>query len=149
MSDQPRGPVGGEPLTHDEALEMLDDWRDGELSDAEAARVKAHVESCERCQRVEAALGGRLRDAIATSEAPEPAELLPGVQRRIRLRSRGRFYAGERRGPSPWPLVVASLAVLGALVVSYLLLGQVGSPTPAPASSGSARPPSSATPPPP
>jgi anti-sigma factor RsiW len=118
-----------DPISHEEALGLLDDWRDGELDTAEAARVEAHVASCARCQRVETALGGRLKEAVIGGAASSRAEILPGVQRKLRMRSRGRFYGDEppRRGPSPWPLVVASFAVLAALVVFYLLLGQVGS----------------------
>lgn len=127
-----------EPLTHEEALELLDAWRDGELDEEQAARVEAHVATCDRCQRVEQALGGGLREALSGGAAVSSNALLPGVQRRIRLRSRGRFYAPQsRRTPSPWPLMVASLAILLALMVSYLLLGQVGAPSVAP-SAGSA-----------
>jgi hypothetical protein len=121
------------PLEHEEARELLDAWKDGELDEKEAARVEAHVETCEKCKRVDALLGGGLKQAIAG--APESStEILPGVQRRIRLRSRGRFYGqdGPRKMPSPWPLMIASLALLAALVVSYLLLGQVGTPSVAP-----------------
>ena len=124
------------PLEHEEARELLDEWRDGELDAAQAARVAAHVETCEKCRRVDEALGGGLKQAIAG--APQSSsELLPGVQRRIRLRSRGRFYPQEARRPtpSPWPLVVVSLAVLAALMVSYFLLGQVGTPSVAPSTS--------------
>ena len=120
-------------LEHEEARELLDAWKDGELDAEQAARVEAHVKTCERCQRVDALLGGGLKQAIAG--APESStEILQGVQRRIRLRSRGKFYATEekRKMPSPWPLMIASLALLAALVVSYLLLGQVGTASVAP-----------------
>lgn len=139
MSDEP-----ATDLTHEDALGLLDALHDGELDEAEAARVEAHVAGCARCKAVEAALGGGLRDALKEGEvASSKAELLPGVQRKLRLRSRGRFYSDEvrRKSHSPWPLVIASLAVLMALVVSYLLLGQVGA-TSAPSPS---RPPSSSS----
>ncbi len=129
-------------LEHEDAVGLLDAWRDGELSGEEAARVEAHLDSCARCKAVASALGGGIRSAV-TKGAAEPDEgksLLPGVQRRLRLRSRGRFYAedeGTRRGPSPWPLVIGSVAVLAALIISYVILGQVGS-TNAPAQQPSA-----------
>lgn len=144
MSDEPKddptaeASTGTAELTHEDALGLLDALQDGELEGEEAARVKAHVEGCERCQRVQAALGGSLRHVMNDGEAKSQSELLPGVQRRLRLRSRGRFYGEEkRRGPSPWPLVIASIGVLVALVVSYLLLGHVGVTSPAPAPNGS------------
>ncbi len=128
-------------LSHDDALGLLDALHEGELEDDEAARVRAHVEGCDRCQRTQAALGGSLKQVMNDGEAKSQSELLPGVQRRLRLRSRGRFYGEEkRRVPSPWPLMIASIGVLVALVVSYLLLGHVGvTAAPAPSASGATK----------
>lgn len=127
-------------LTHEEAVGLLDALRDGELDAAEAARVEAHLESCERCLAVESALGGGLRNAVTSGLAAGEPNLLPGVQKRLRLRSRGRFYGADGRGDtarkatmSPWPLLLASVAILLALAVGYVTLGQVGSATTAPA----------------
>jgi anti-sigma factor RsiW len=121
-------------IAHEEAVGLLDALRDGELEPAEAARVEAHVRDCERCRTVEALLGGGLRAAVTTGAAEDVPDLLPGVQRRLRLRSRGRYYGQARRatGPSSWALVIASLAILLALAASYALLGHVAGPGPAP-----------------
>lgn len=133
--DQPHA-----PLAHEEAVGLLDALRDGELEPAEAARVEEHVETCERCRAVEAALGGGLRRVVSKGAAAESPDLLPGVQRRLRLRSRGRFYGEERpqrTGPSPWPIAIASLAVLVALAAAYVALGSVAAPTSTPATPAS------------
>jgi anti-sigma factor RsiW len=132
---------GEAPLPHEEAIGLLDALRDGELEADEAARVEAHVESCDRCRAVEAALGGGLKKAMLAGAASREPDLLPGVQRRLHLRSRGRFYArAEGSGPSPWPLLIASVALLVALAVGYVVLAQMASPTSiAPAPSGSGR----------
>lgn len=131
------------PLPHEEAVGMLDDLRDGELTPEEAARVEAHVATCERCQAVEAALGGGLKKAVQGGAAADEPDLLAGVQRRLHLRSRGRFYSRSEQSQSsfsPWPLLIASVALLVALAVGYVALGQMAAPTPiAPAPSGSGR----------
>jgi hypothetical protein len=51
-------------------------------------------------------------------------DLLPGVQRRIRERSRGRFYADgwSRRGSPTSTYVVTSLLMLVILVIVYFVL---------------------------
>lgn len=124
-------------MPHEEAVGLLDALRDGELEGEEAAQVEAHLASCERCKAVEAALGGGLRKVVTAGVAANEPDLLPGVQRRLRLRSRGRFYASSegRTGPSPWPLLVASVAVLLALAIGYVVLGQMGGATPTPSTS--------------
>ncbi|MFI5298542.1 MAG: zf-HC2 domain-containing protein [Polyangiales bacterium] len=141
--------AGSDELSHEQARELLDAWREGELEAAEAERVKAHVESCDRCRAVEAALGGGLKALLALEPKPESAktaaatpDLLPAVQRKIRLRSRGRWYgdarAKESSTPSPWPLLVVSLALLAALAIAYVMLGSVGgASTGAPSTSSS------------
>ena len=51
-------------------------------------------------------------------------DLLPGVQRRIRERSRGRFYADgwSRRGSATSTYVVTSLLMLCILALVYFVL---------------------------
>ena len=151
----------GHELTHEEARALLDALREGELDPPEAARVEAHVAACERCRAVESALGGGLkallaapdeRRAVDTNDGSAAAggdatpDLLAGVQRKIRLRSRGRYYGdgvGRARAaaPSPWPTLIGSLALLLALAIAYVLLGSVG------ATSSGVRPSPSSTPP--
>jgi len=55
--------------------------------------------------------------------APE-VDLLPGVQRRIRERSRGRFYGDgwSRRGSATSTYVVTSLLMLVILTLVYFVL---------------------------
>jgi anti-sigma factor RsiW len=130
-----------EELSHEEALGLLDALHEGELDEAEAARVRAHVETCERCKKLEAVLGGGLREAV-TSLPPEttPESVLPGVQRKLRMRSRGRFYGEPRKAPSPWPLLIGSVLVLGILIVSYVIIGQIAGPSAPPRPSPSTTP---------
>jgi hypothetical protein len=51
-------------------------------------------------------------------------DLLPGVQRRIRERSRGRFYADgwSQRGSATSTYIVTSLLMLVILVIVYFVL---------------------------
>ncbi|MBI2392490.1 MAG: zf-HC2 domain-containing protein [Deltaproteobacteria bacterium] len=132
--------MSAEPMPHEEAVGLLDALRDGELEGDEAARVEAHLETCERCRAVEAALGGGLRRVVNAGDAAKEPDLLPGVQRRLHLRSRGKFYARDdaQRGPSSWPLLIASVALLVALAAGYIALGQIGAATTAPSAAPSA-----------
>lgn len=67
-------------------------------------------------------------------ELPAAPDLLPRVQRRLRARSRGRFYAdryAERLGSGllqPLPLALAMLMLIGLAWVVLLALGVVALP---------------------
>ncbi len=60
----------------------------------------------------------------AKSRRVPEVDLLPGVQRRIRERSRGRFYGDgwSRRGSPTSTYVVTSLLMLVILVLVYFVL---------------------------
>lgn len=106
-------------MTHDEARDLLDAWREGELDEPDASKVAAHVADCERCQETERLLGGGLREVMKFHAAD--LDLLPGVQRRLHLRSRGKFYASGSSVGAPWPVFFGSLFVLAVLMIVYLL----------------------------
>jgi anti-sigma factor RsiW len=63
-----------------------------------------------------------LRQAAAAPAGPVP-DLLPGVQSRLRARSRGRFYAdrfAERSGKGWQPTVLFALLMLALLILCWL-----------------------------
>lgn len=117
----------GAPLSHEEAVGLLDAWVRDELDPAEAARVEEHVGECTRCEAQMEALGdGGLAAVMKGGMAAQEADVLPGVQRKIRLRSRGRYYGErQRRQMSPWPMLIGSVVVLVGLAAAYFLMGQV------------------------
>ena len=127
-----------DPLDHEEAIGLLDAWVRGELSPEESARVEAHVGDCARCDAQMTALGdGGLAATLKGGIAAKEPDVLPGVQRKIRLRSRGRYYGDKKRSeaPSALPMLIGSVVVLVALALSYFLIGQVAGTGPTPATS--------------
>src|SRR6188474_3993513 len=80
----------------------------------------------------EESLRSMLRGALREDEPPP--NVLAGVQKRIRERSKGKFYADGWSTAKHPPLntyLVTSLLMLAILVISYALLSPlVGSPVP-------------------
>lgn len=67
-----------------------------------------------------------LKRSLAAPEAPVP-DLVSGVQRKLRKRSRGKFYAdGWSTASSRVNYVLVSIAMLLVLVIAYLVLGPTG-----------------------
>jgi hypothetical protein len=67
-----------------------------------------------------------LKRSLAAPEVPVP-DLVSGVQRKLRRRSRGKFYAdGWSTTRSRVNYVLVSVAMLLVLVIAYLVLGPTG-----------------------
>jgi hypothetical protein len=61
------------------------------------------------------------------AEPPAPKEFLRGVQKRIRTRSRGKFYAdGWSTSNSRVSYMVVAVAMLLVIAIAYFALGPMG-----------------------
>ena len=91
---------------------LLDPFVDGELSDEEADRVRAHLAQCEGCRTyVEAAL--MMRDVFADLEEAEvPDGFADGVMAAIRAHA-----APRKKKAAPWVKVLLPLAACCAIVI--------------------------------
>ncbi len=78
-------------------------------------------------------LEGALRSALKGADAPPP-DLLSGFQRKLRERSRGKFYADEwstSRHPPVNTYLITSLLMLAVVGIVYALLAPLsGEPLP-------------------
>jgi hypothetical protein len=99
------------------------------MSDVEDRDQEPERESTPRLDEDE--VRSLLRQAMRVDRR-KPVSVLPGVQRKIRQRSRGKFYAdGWSTGRSPSSTyVVTSLVMLVVLVAIYLALVPGGWGTP-------------------
>lgn len=112
-------------MDHQEAKQLFSDYLEGELSDEQAAELTAHLEECEACS----AELDELRDTLSSLAGLQPVEAPEGfaakVQRRIRRRSRGRFFAEQKlltRIPWEW---ISFLIILIMLVMYYMMVQQL------------------------
>jgi hypothetical protein len=99
------------------------------MSDVEDRDQEPERESTPRLDEDE--VRSLLRQAMRVDRR-KPVSVLPGVQRKIRQRSRGKFYAdGWSTGRSPSSTyIVTSLVMLMVLAVIYLALVPGGWGTP-------------------
>jgi predicted anti-sigma-YlaC factor YlaD len=114
-------------MTCDDVQGRLDDYVDGEISEADFHEVELHLASCAACRDEERLLRAVLSHARALPrEKTPPRDLWAGISERI--------AAGERRGgtllPFPrrlaeswgvWTVLAAAAAVLVAFAVSLAL----------------------------
>lgn len=105
----------------------LDLFVDGELSEEEAARVRAHLKVCGACRSyVAAALA--IRDAFPGEEdAGVPEDFAGRVMAAVRTEAVSRTEAVCRKRPAPWKKALLPMAACLAIVIAAGQLPRYGS----------------------
>lgn len=123
-------------------MELISAELDGELTEAERARLTAHLEQCPACRRYRQALASA-SGALADSLEPPPATLARSVMARVRTlpvpgsapepEAAPAAREGSKRRLARGPARLAALAAALALVVwaGYKALPRAGSAAPA------------------
>jgi anti-sigma factor RsiW len=105
-----------DPITCDQALDLLDPWLDGDLPPEEAGRLRAHLDRCPACA-AELALAGRIQRELRALPQPDcPPEV---IQRVVRT-GRGEivpFPPRTRMAPPTMRMRIAAAAAVLALAV--------------------------------
>lgn len=114
-------------MTPSEARDLFSAAYEADLEPEQKAAFDALLASDAALAQEYAAFCAMLQDAKTNLLGTDPLpDLLPGVQRALRVKSRGRFYAdkfAERAGLGTWsPLLLGAITV-GVLVLVWLVLG--------------------------
>jgi anti-sigma factor RsiW len=117
-------------VTGDEAREHFSEAVEGELSPDERRAFDAALAGDPALREEFARFEGAVRGAKALgSVPPPPVDLVPGVQRKLRTRSRGRYYRDRFASRTPrlahaplWIAAASLLALVGAWLLYYWLL---------------------------
>ena len=146
-------------MTHEQILELLDDFVGGDLPPREEREVRRHLMACEGCRAEEQALRALLDQAAALPDEVLPArdlwkDIAPRLQSRALLADETVERIPEVRviGPRParplpwWMLAAASIALV--VVTSFATLRVSGRAAPGATptiATQTARPPAAAT----
>lgn len=121
-------------MTADEARELFSDAFEQELEPEQRAAFEAALAGDAELAGEYEAFAATLSRAQSEGELPPVPDLLPKVQRRLRARSRGRFYAdrySERLGSGllqPLPLAIGMLMLIALAWLVLLAFGVVALP---------------------
>lgn len=105
------------PHIDDLALEA---FAAGEIDDSEIKQIEAHLLACEQCASVVQSIREMQHSLSALAASASSPNLVGGVERRLRRRSRGRFYgqgwtSGNRVTYLATVIIFVLLAALFAL----------------------------------
>jgi predicted anti-sigma-YlaC factor YlaD len=119
-------------MTCDEIRARLDEYVDGDLTEAEFQEVELHLDGCSECREHERQLRALLAEAAALPEEIQPAQdLWPDIAARLRGSEGIRLV--PRSGLARWmgPMsVAAAAAVLIALSAGLWTRGRTGDVVP-------------------
>jgi anti-sigma factor RsiW len=132
-------------MTHEQALERLDDFAGGELAPAEHAAVQRHLHGCGECRAEVEALRSLLDEArFLPRETAPPRDLWAGISARLEPRAAPAVVETERGAEDPkvipfrpratawqpprWVLAAAAALVLmvGSSVGTLMVAGRWG-----------------------
>jgi anti-sigma factor RsiW len=108
-------------MDHDQATELFSAYWDRELSTDETARLEEHLGACVVCRREYQAFQQAVGAVGSLGKELAPEGFVQGVVKRVRQRSRGRFFVG-RRAAMRIPYELFSVVMLAILLAIYLVL---------------------------
>jgi anti-sigma factor RsiW len=118
-------------MTCERMSPLLDDFVDGELSSAETAFVRAHLEGCERCREEESMLRTLRARAESLPRRVEPArDLWPGIEARLLAEPPAGLAAAWAPERVQWLAALAATVLVAAALVATLVTRSAG-PRPA------------------
>lgn len=107
-------------MDHQKAAELFSSYLDGELAGAEREALEHHLAVCIQC-RTELEAFRRAVGGLGRMKDHAPPTFLPGIQRQIYLRSRGRFFGKRWKLLGRIPFEWVSLATIIAMLVYYII----------------------------
>ena len=114
-------------MTSDEAREKFSAAYDGELADDEQPEFEEALRADAELAKEYDEFRSLLRDtsALSIEPPPPPADFVASVQRKLRHRSRGRFYRdrfSETSGPRAMLPILLGIAMLIVLGIAWLTM---------------------------
>ncbi len=109
-------------LNHEQANELFSDYWERELSAEEQAALEEHLSGCVVCRREYEEFKQAMSAVSGLHKLAAPPDFADAVGKKIRRRSRGRFF-GPRRLAERIPWEQFSLLMLAILLAIYIVLG--------------------------
>jgi anti-sigma factor RsiW len=108
-------------MDHARAAESFSDYVEGSLPPAAKAELEQHLAACIQC-RTELRAFKQTVGSLSRLKKPAPSGFLPGIQKQIFERSRGRFFGKRWKLFGRIPFEWVSLAMIIAMLIYYIAL---------------------------
>lgn len=79
-------------MDHETVQNLFSEYMEGDLPEEKAREVKEHIESCEECREAFQRCKDSVDSLRSLSKVSPPPDLEQRIKRRIRARSRGKFF---------------------------------------------------------
>lgn len=117
-------------MDHQTVQDLFSEYMEGDLSDGEAREVREHLDSCVECREAFERFKDSVDSLRSLSRVSPPQDLEQKIKKRIRARSRGRFFS-EASQPhhvlTRVPFEFISLILILIALACFYLMTLVGS----------------------
>ena len=137
-------------MDHETIQDMFSEYMEGELSAERAREVEEHLESCEECRDMYELCKDSVDSLRSLSKIEPPGDLEQKIKKRIRARSRGKFFSATSHEHVvhrvPFELI-SLILILIAMALFYMmtLVASVEAPRETPENDQDGEQPESAT----
>ncbi len=80
-------------MDHEAIQDLFSEYMEGELSEEKAHEVEAHLEECDECREMFELCKDSVDSLRSLSKVDPPKDLEQKIKKRIRARSRGKFFS--------------------------------------------------------
>ncbi len=108
-------------MDHVQANELFSSYWERDLAPEETRQLEEHLRSCVVCRREYQQFDKMMGGLRSFQNELAPTEFVDGVIKRVKKKSRGRFFSG-RRGAERIPYELFSVLMLAILVAIYVVL---------------------------
>lgn len=109
-------------MDHDEVKNRFSELLDEDLPESEARKIRGHLDECRECQRAWDEFRKTFKSFRHVAPSEAPPYLVDHVKKKIRRRSRGRFYEDQAPLLYRVPYEAFSLIIIIIALMMFMLL---------------------------
>lgn len=111
-------------MDHETTRGLFSEHMEGDLPQERAKEVQDHLDSCAECRAEYEAFLSMFRSVRDLGRVEPPRDMEKTIERRIRARSKGKFFSERRRGldAQAVPYEIISLVIIAATIGCLYLM---------------------------
>ncbi len=111
-------------MDHETVMDLFSEYMEGDLDPERDAQVREHLAGCKQCEKEYEQFRATFETMRSLPSVPPPEDLDKNIKRRIRSRSRGKFFAATHEPNIVYRVpyeFISLILILIALMCLYVM----------------------------